>query len=615
MALTVAPVREFVWPDLREGMVQLGGLSRGARSLAVLGFALLLLMVASVVFNDVWRALFALTPMQAGNRLGLIGRGGLVPEPVLPLTLFVLAVAWSFILAGALHSHPLIRVLALGVFLAGFLPWAGRWLGVFGTSTLALGAVAAALAGVPAMFAIRWRAQARPAAEFVVFLLLLTVMLGVSQAQGVALLRASGAPLLLAHVEIHLFSLQGLVLPLLFYVGVDIAHFTRQASGWAVSLTVTRLPRWAPALLLVVFFAHRLYAVLMKVLEQLERSNGTTLAAAYSGALGELICVAGVWWLVQRLAGDTASPSTGDVATAADTYGFKLVLAFGASSLLGIVLAGVALAVFTIAGTLAGDMVTGQRLTTPIIGLVSAMSDGFGMATWRIVLGILALAAATYLARRKRSGPALYLGIFGALQCWWELTKAGGVLGALSWRGAEPVDFWWVMALCAIGVMWLVRRVMTAARVNRLLFLLTITWLLRQTDFIENPFNPVAGLAGFTGAGFLAFVLLWDALTAGSWANEDTPALPRVGRIFLYLGYVLFTVALVHWALSTRDLEALERFTGGTALVGLDRFGRPLLYGIFAATIALPAHGGLDVAEPFHVAAGPSKSLNVHQNR
>ncbi|HEV2126903.1 MAG TPA: hypothetical protein VGW38_29485, partial [Chloroflexota bacterium] len=198
----------------------------------------------------------------------------------------------------------------------------------------------------------------------------------------------------------------------------------------------------------------------------------------------------------------------------------------------------------------------------------------------------------------------MYLGLFGALQVWWEITQPEALLGWFAWRGDEPVDFWWVVVLNGFALYWLVRGELTAARAARLLFLVLITWLLRQTDFIENPFDPVAGLTGFTGAGFIAFGLLWDALTAGSWANVETPGLPRVSRIFLYLGYVLLTVTLVNWAVTTHNLGEVERFTGEGALVGLARFGRPLLYGVFALTLALPAHQEEGTEEPYVTPAG-----------
>jgi hypothetical protein len=79
--------------------------------------------------------------------------------------------------------------------------------------------------------------------------------------------------------------------------------------------------------------------------------------------------------------------------------------------------------------------------------------------------------------------------------------------------------------------------------------------------------------------------VVWDALTSGSWANVSSPGLSRTSRIFLYLGYVILTVTVINWALTTHDLSSLSQLTGNTALVGLDRFGRPMLYAIIAITL------------------------------
>jgi hypothetical protein len=59
-----------------------------------------------------------------------------------------------------------------------------------------------------------------------------------------------------------------------------------------------------------------------------------------------------------------------------------------------------------------------------------------------------------------------------------------------------------------------------------------------------------------------------------------------VSRILLYLGYSLLTVTVVNWAVSVHDLTAISRLTGEAALDGLERYGRPMLYAIFAVTLA-----------------------------
>jgi hypothetical protein len=85
-----------------------------------------------------------------------------------------------------------------------------------------------------------------------------------------------------------------------------------------------------------------------------------------------------------------------------------------------------------------------------------------------------------------------------------------------------------------------------------LLGLVCMTWLLRQTDILDDPHSPL--FFGYSGIGFWLGIL-WDVLTAGSWANEGTEGLPRVSRVLMYVGYVLLTVSVVNRALTGHDLS------------------------------------------------------------
>jgi hypothetical protein len=178
---------------------------------------------------------------------------------------------------------------------------------------------------------------------------------------------------------------------------------------------------------------------------------------------------------------------------------------------------------------------------------------------------------------------ALYLGILGANAFWIQVTNPGMPLSFFGWSGLEPVDFWWVVFFCSVAVFWAVRGGLTEDRARRLLLLVLITALMRQTGFIEDPFSPVLG---FTGIGMIALGLIWDALTIGFWANYDSPGMPRVSRIFLYLGYILFSIAVLNWSVATHDIAQVDFFTGQAALGGFGLFGKPLLYAIFAVTLA-----------------------------
>lgn len=204
-------------------------------------------------------------------------------------------------------------------------------------------------------------------------------------------------------------------------------------------------------------------------------------------------------------------------------------------------------------------------------------------ANWQTLLAVVAILATLWFARRGRRTVALYLGILGTDALWIQLTNPGRPSSFLGWSGLEPVDFWWVVIFSAVAFFWLVRGRLTEERARRLSMLVLITLLMRQTGFIEDPFSP---FLGFTGVGMIAIGIVWDALTIGFWANNDSRGMPRVSRILLYLGYVLFSIAVVNWSLASHDISQVDFFTGQAALGGFSLFGKPLIYAIFAVTLA-----------------------------
>jgi len=190
-----------------------------------------------------------------------------------------------------------------------------------------------------------------------------------------------------------------------------------------------------------------------------------------------------------------------------------------------------------------------------------------------------------------------------------RLSGDGRPLEILSAAGpGNRTEVWWVLLFAGLTLYWLARRELTPQRASALAFVTLITLLLRQTDFISNRFSPFFGSGGL---GFLAFGIVWDALTIGSWANDGSRGLPRVSRIFLYLGYVLMTVTVINWAVASHDLGAVGRLTGDLGLVGLEAFGKPLLYTIFVVTLT-GAFRGLGVTA---LAAPPDPDLGKSPDR
>jgi hypothetical protein len=579
-AISFGALRDFVWADLRAGLITLQGLRRPTRVLVWIGFLLVALMLAALLFNDFWRATSPLLPLTQP----LPGRGQMLPLALLPATLFLLTVAWAYLLAGALHSHWLVRVGVLAV----FLPAAGLWLSnglasvaISGlTVEVVLGAAAAIL--TPIFFVLRARQPARPAAEFLVVLLLAALVFTTSQTDDITGWRQLGSPLMAAKIEAMLGFLEALILPLLILVGLDMASFARQASLWTMQVVTRRFPYWLELVALGALLGLRLRHVVLELAEKAAENGLQATLAPYGGAAGVLVLVAAAWLLVARLKSPPAPMSTpAEAVQGAERLALPAIIAVNAPQI--VAFAGLWLSL-------------GLLPLMQFVTLLSGAVDNFAKAAtdpWSLAVGPLAVIFAVFLARREggvssRTGGALFAATFGLLHLWFELTDPGRPLGALFWRGPEPLDFWLVVAICVVALIWTVRRQFTGPRIAALLFAGMITGLLRQIDFISSPFS----LLGFGGLGFLVFGIGWDVLTAGSWANTETAGLPRPSRILLYLGYVLLTVTAVNWAVTAHDLASAGRLTGEVANLGLDRIGRPMLYAVMLAAMLNPVSLG-----------------------
>jgi hypothetical protein len=317
--------------------------------------------------------------------------------------------------------------------------------------------------------------------------------------------------------------------------------------------------------------------------------------AALAGGLGTIGLVGLAHLAVRALAPPTdALPDRDTIEGTATRLALPVVLSYTITVALVVVLSGLALAL-TVVGLFVRPLVPLQELALRVIGQIS--SDE---AQWllHVVVDVGALAVGAMLARRGQRAGALYLGILGLLDLKRRLSADGYPLEILSAAGpGNRADVWWVLLFAGLAVSWLARRELTPSRASALAFLTLVTLLLRQTDFISNRFSPFVDSGGL---GFLAFGIVWDALTIGSWANEGSRGLPRVSRIFLYLGYVLMTVTVINWAVASHDLEAVGRLTGDVGLVGLEAFGKPLLYTIFVVTLigAFRGIGAAAHAEP-----------------
>lgn len=559
-------LRDFIWADLREGMLDLRALPRNSRRLARAGLVVLGIIIAALLFNDFWRLNSPLIALTGGR----IFRGQLVPVGLLPMTLFLLAVAWSFVLTGALHSHWALRI----GFLVLYELIAVGWINSLFTSDdkLAMWLGGGAVAGVALVFAVRWRARPRPVLEFVTLFALIATVFLLSQRRELQTQALYGIPTGLAKISFNVQFLGGLITPLLLLIGMNIADFTRRASHWTANILTARAPRTAALITLAALFAWRWFFVLSDTLEHAAEVTTRDEINGLLGALGEIALVGVVWWAITRR---RETPDEETMASEVEPWTRPLVLSYSAVQLVTFFIIALLMAVAT--GSWFRPLQT--TLFASVDQLTNKVTD-----PWHVIFSIAALALALWLSHKGRRGLALYLGVLGALHVWWNLTSRGHVLGFMHGVTNEAVELGWMAVFTIAAIWWTARRQLTAERVTTLVVFLLILTLMRQRDFIENPFSP---FFGFAGIFFIAFSLVWDISTSGSWTNADSPNLPRINRVFLYLGSILLTATVVNWAVTIHDLDTVEKFTGGAALVGFDRFGKPLLYAAFAIGLAM----------------------------
>jgi hypothetical protein len=384
-----------------------------------------------------------------------------------------------------------------------------------------------------------------------------------------------------ASLESSLVALSSLVTPLLMLVGFDIAGFAVRAATWTTALAERLLPTLLSYTLLIAGAAALAGLVVQAILSESTRSGSQSLWPGLAGAMVLVLGLMGYWWLLDRAAPDAGTRSPEQLTQAAATATLPVVLAFVTPALLSFVPLHLGQVVQSLAIQIGGPLqLVGAALYAAGSVYAALVSDW--IEAWRLLVAIGLIVMAAGLAARQQAAPALYLGAVGLQNIWVHLTGDAGPLAVLQWQSQEPVIFGWLLVVALVALAWWRRGELDRPRVSRLLFLTCLLALLRQTNFIGDPFSP---LLGFAGVGFIAFGIAWDILTAGGWANEDGRWFPRSSRLFLYVGYLLLTVTLVNWAVAAHDLVSVNRYTGDAALTGFFVLGVPYLYVLIPVTL------------------------------
>jgi hypothetical protein len=561
--IVVGAVRIVAWDSLKEGLIDLRPLSPTARLLAVLGLVLIGFFLAGIVFSDPLRFSGTLEPVAAGSDWT---RGLYAPSPAIPLTLISYALAWALLLTGALRVHGLARWGILAAFvlfgLQGLVDPSLRAIVASeqGSGWLVLGLQAAALVLLVGGFVVLPRRHLPLWADFVFALLVVAIFVGVNLYVSVQAQLASGIAWVSDYtVPGTILGARILTVPFVFISAYGMANFAIAASSWAAQSAQRATASWVVTVLLVALIVARLADISLGAFlpapqpEQLWSWAGAALTAA------GLVPIAR--WRQGQEAGKVPPRLLNTLIVGLLLVPLMLTVA-------------ITVAAFLIAAT-APPADTLAR-TNQFFDAVRAAGESY-QGSFSLVVALSALGIALAAAARKRFTVAAFGFILAWTRAVWWFMEPGRPLEIMRYR-YEDMDAVLTLGLALITLYYLARRRLTPERGVRLFGLVFLAWILRQTDFIDNPLAIFFSLAGIS---YLVFGILWGVLTAGGqFANASTPQFPRTNRLLLYVGYVLMTVLIAHWFLVTNHvfMRVLQSDWG---ITGFTIFGLALAYLVF----------------------------------
>ena len=563
-------LRDVVWADIREGLPRLSDLHSTTRILGVLGILVIVAAALQLIFIDGLRD----DSLLVAGHADLGGRVQLVPLGLAPLTLATLTVAWTFLLTGAARAHWSVLLAVAVMFFATSLVWIAGAAPTASPGQRMLPLAAMLLAGGAA-------AASRRAPRLWLLPIFAVVLALVALAYGAvnALRGAQVDPVAVENPIITLGLLlslaAGLALPLLVVLGFGLAVFAYRAASWVGDTAASAAHGWAlPAAVGVLAIACVAVAGTSVV-----GAWGETTAWGWIGALLFVVLpLAGGTAALRWARGGGAQQAVDETALvqAADRSIPKVAAALFAPMVVvtvGLLVTSAVGAAITVSGGVGLPAATDAAINRA----ANAVTNVTGIYRLGFVVGAAAVGAALL---RRRTTLGLYLLVLGATHGW--TVAVAGPLAGLHWDDASQVAVWLAVGVVAKLVVDVVGGDLHRRRQRNYVVALSIVLLFGQVGVLDNPFHPVFAL---TGVALVTVALALDTLTLGGWANAGSAWLPRESRLPLYVGYAVFSLALVTWAAGTHDFEAFDLFTGDAAAGGLRLFGDPLLLSLIGVLV------------------------------
>lgn len=568
--LVRSAVRDFVLASVRDGRIRTAGLPTGLRVAVLTAVALAVALFVSIMAADAWRTT-DLVPLTGSSQTL---RGTLVPAVLVPVTFALLAFAAALCVSGSLRAAPLVTTGVVSVYavVASFVH--GLTIGDDLLHSLAGWAIVAI-----AVLALLVRVlPPHPTLELLAVLGLVGLTFGDAHRLLVAADGASGTGFLPSQTSLLLADVLFLSTPLVVVAALGVLDFGVTAARWGLRFVDLHLGPRTVALAVAGLGVWRGRDVLVEISAQVRGHGWGAELRGLAGSVVVAVALVGLAAMIRRLAGSgLATEDPQETVSASAAIALPLTLWLVAVS---VVLAVLFLVVQGVVPRLPADRIAPAQ--QQLVDTMGSLGDFGASVGWDVLRAGGALAAAGWAARRGRVPAAAFLGGVAIVLAHASVTGPGRVLEDWGWT-LRGVDLLAIGALLGMVVRWRLGGQLTERRLEWALYLLLLTALLRQGEFVADPFAP---FLAFAGGAFVLFGLMWGLATGLAWANEGTPRLPRITRAQLLMGYQLLSIAILHWYLVTHDLDNLEVLTEVHPGTGTALLAQPLVLVLLVTGLA-----------------------------
>jgi hypothetical protein len=550
LTFSTTAINDTIVSDIRTNRLRINGLPRTHQFLIIIGLIIIAIVVGVMLTSNQIRHYFTLIVLPIDAQ----GYGTLVPLQAIGGILVGLSLAWSLLFSALSMLHWGIR-LALAITYGGL---ALLWLTPMATVnlTVCLGLLGLLLINLGILM---WRKSLGSIGGWVLFFISQTLLFAVPQWHYYSIYTASGIGTLFAGVEFWVVATQIIVIPMMMYVGINMARAAIGFGQWsAYTVQRTNFP-----LLCGIALSLSLVRLWQITTHSMPTTTGIIVALIYCGSIGL------IWWGT-RMVPLTVNHQSVD----------ELLSKWAVWIVIG---ANVPLLLPTFVHVLFGTAMIVNNDNHSLSTQIWSFFRDRSTAVLTLLTGILALiliVISIRLWRRQRYTASLLLASICISNVIIFVCKLINVI-------FPPIfsDNLIMIGIMVFMLQKIIRRQTIQLLLPRYIIVLVLSILMQQTSFLNNPLSPVLG---FAGVAFVAFGFIWDVLFGVTWINQDSRQFPRIARVLGYIGYSLLTVTAVAWAGISQNPVLLSLLSGDIVYQGYHFFGMPAIHLLYAVTLIAP---------------------------